>query len=292
MKKIIILQNNGGRLANQLWMHASVYAFCLEKKYRCENYAGFRYQRYFSFPILEALIPRIAAWLVSFGAGVKIAKVAYALYALCVRQVMNKSVVTDNAEEVTLPPTPARHVYDSEVVERIHASGEDVYMWGWLFRNPDGLKKYHSEIRSFFLPKHEYRERPETSILHTRKLYQHVIGVHIRQGDYKTWQGGIYYFSPEEVGSMLRDYLRDHQLSVENTVFVVCSDGPLQAESFIGISYILGPGTEIEDLYILSLTDKVIGTNSTFATWAAYYGKIPYAPFMRAPLIIGPEQSV
>ena len=45
-KKIIILWHNGGRLANQLWLYISVYAYALEKKYDLENHTFFEYSEY------------------------------------------------------------------------------------------------------------------------------------------------------------------------------------------------------------------------------------------------------
>jgi len=41
-KKIILLESGtGNRFANQLWNFASIYAFCLEKKYKCFNHSFF-----------------------------------------------------------------------------------------------------------------------------------------------------------------------------------------------------------------------------------------------------------
>ena len=55
-KKVIILQHNGGRLANQLWPFVSIYAYCLENNFELDNYCFFEYTRYFSIKIQNRLI--------------------------------------------------------------------------------------------------------------------------------------------------------------------------------------------------------------------------------------------
>jgi len=47
MKRAIILNNGGGRLADQLWNFISVYAYALVRGYACEDWAGFEYYGYF-----------------------------------------------------------------------------------------------------------------------------------------------------------------------------------------------------------------------------------------------------
>src|SRR3989344_8035634 len=48
-KEIIILRHNGGQLGNQLLLYTSVYAYCIEKGYKCLNYSFFEYNQYFNF---------------------------------------------------------------------------------------------------------------------------------------------------------------------------------------------------------------------------------------------------
>src|SRR3989344_2287792 len=49
-KRIIILDHNRGRLANQLWNFMSIYAYCLEKGYALENYSFFDEVDSFTIP--------------------------------------------------------------------------------------------------------------------------------------------------------------------------------------------------------------------------------------------------
>jgi hypothetical protein len=65
----------------------------------------------------------------------------------------------------------------------------------------------------------------------------------------------------------------------KSIVFVICSDGEVDENEFLGLNYIKGPGTEVEDLYCLAGMDTIIGSNSTFGSWAAYYGNIPLFHF-------------
>jgi hypothetical protein len=59
----------------------------------------------------------------------------------------------------------------------------------------------------------------------------------------------------------------------------LCSDEAIEQDKFVGLNFVLGPGSEITDLYMLAETDMIIGSNSTYGTWAAYYGQIPFYCF-------------
>jgi hypothetical protein len=70
----------------------------------------------------------------------------------------------------------------------------------------------------------------------------------------------------------LKKYLDQKQ---EKYCFLVCSDEKIKEGKFPNINFIFGPGNEIEDLFILSKTDFIIGSDSTFGAFASYYGNIP-----------------
>lgn len=264
MKKIIILKNNGGRLANQLWLFAGVYAYCLEKKYLIQNDSFLNYHKYFRFEpsnIFTKILSKIK--------NRKLSSRAYNLYANTISLFVKNNILNDNNNDYQLPPESSVDPAENKKV---------LYLSGWLFRNPTGLKKHHTKIKELFRPKEEYCKPGEDLINNLRKTYKNVVGVHIRQGDYKTWNDGKYYFSNHEVANILKDYL-DKTNGHNKTFFVICSDGSIDPNQFQDINYVLGPGTEITDLHTLSLTNFIIGSNSTYNHWAAYYGSVPRKDF-------------
>jgi hypothetical protein len=117
-----------------------------------------------------------------------------------------------------------------------------------------------------------------------REAYKNVIGVHIRQGDYATWQNGAYFIPQDRVRDILREYLAQNNLNSGETCFVVASDGPVQTELFAEFTIKPTGKGMVEDLFILAGTDAVIGSNSTFGDFAAYYGNIPHIIFEKTPM--------
>jgi len=264
MKKMIILQHNGGRLANQLWNYASIYAYALEKNMMCENPSFFRYAhefkhlelhgfakvyRYIPFRKLFTVVYNMISWLQS--------KLHYV-------------IVSD--KEFLLPPTDNTDLSQTDMLVQAKKHNQ-WYFVGWQFRNPEGLEKYQKEIKHIFTPKPIYTKPADAIVRTLRKDHDMIIGVHIRQGDYKTWQGGKYYVHPQEVAAKL------HVIAKQYTkpAFIICSDEQIDLSMFGELSVVSGPGTALGDLYCLSLTDKILGSHSTYGPWAAYYGGIEFS---------------
>ncbi len=284
MKKIVILQNNGGRLANQLWNYASVYSYALEKKIPCENYSWFLYQRYFA---MELPSSAFVGWLFFmtplFGRG-RLKRTLYNAFVSLFTKIKPGRVLSDEGVEFALPPSTMDESHKS-LLEQYETKYSTGYLSGWMFRNPEGLKKYHGEIKTFFKPRAQYTE-PADELIHTlREKYATVVGVHIRQGDYRTWQNGAYYFSPADAKKIMDAFIADNQLTPDAVAFVVCSDEKIDPAIFAGMNVVYGPGNEVSDWYALSLCDLVIGSNSTYGTWAAYYGSIPFVEFKRGAMV-------
>jgi len=293
MKKIIILEHNGGQLANQLWLFVSVYAYCLEKKYKCNNYSFFEYGKYFHFSSGNFLFDFLKFIYFQF-------KNDNSTYARGYRHVMRKlyhycvviiklthpnhvlRVIHDYEHNtpIYLPPSQCT---SSEILEFDREKAKSsLYFSGWLFRNPVGILKYRGEIKEYFLPKKKYIIAAQKRIEKYRKLYTTIVGVHIRKRDYLHFADGSFYFSDEEVAKMLRKYIEVFQLNISNVIFLIFSDGDVNLDDFSGLNIFLEHNEKnIGDLLELSMVDCIIGSNSTFGAFASYYGNIPQIVFQK-----------
>ncbi len=285
-KKIIILAPSGHRLANQLWNFMSIYAYCLEKGYACENPSFFRYEKFFNIIPAQSSIFKILSFLHS--APVKKIRgwsyILYQKYVMRIKKHQSKRVVSDKREPHVfyLPPSKTEDKEYREALSALENSLErNFYFDGWLFRNPVGIEKYRKEIKEYFAPKKEASEKIEAFFSPLRKNFKEIVGIHIRQGDYRTWEGGQFYFQPKEVRKILEDYLAHHRKNPEHVLFLMCSDESVDMSVFNGLKTKEGPGGMIEDLFALSKTDLIIGCDSTYGAFAAYYGNIPLAVFSR-----------
>src|SRR3989344_125147 len=188
-KPIIILQHGGGELGNQLWNFVSIYAYCLEKGYDCRNYSFFEYGKFFNIPVGSPLIDTFffspfASYTKRRNAmRLKIWRFLYKiLYIMPVRLFFGKNIISSkNIEKRVyyLPPTET-----SKELENAERRARMLYMDGWLFRNPVGMKKYRKEIITYFTPQKDISASIEKTLGDLRRKYSYLVGVHIRQGDY------------------------------------------------------------------------------------------------------------
>lgn len=97
------------------------------------------------------------------------------------------------------------------------------------------------------------------------------IAIHMRQNDYRDWNGGRYFFNTEEYVAICRAI--HISLSDKDHVFYIFSDEEIRSDLFDGLPVSIRRGRPYEDFACLSACDYVIGPPSTFATWAAFLGK-------------------
>ena len=148
-----------------------------------------------------------------------------------------------------------------------------VYIQDWHFRTADGCRKHVDAIRRYYAPWPGRMLAVRECLDRARAGERFVIGVHIRHGDYKDFEGGKYYHSHERYREAME---RAREVFAgKDVVFVLCSDEPIPWDVFDGLDVMGGPGTELQDLYTLAGCDVLIGTLSTYLKWASYYGDAP-----------------
>jgi len=285
MKKAIILYHGGGELVNQLWNYMSIYAYTLERGIELENYSFYEYGNYFNIPI-KSKFARYALYLPfknyrgrKWGLRPRLWRLCYRAYARCIRKIYkNRVLSSQNKKNMPYYLPPSKEADDRL---RTHEKNRKIYFDGWLFRNPAGLEKYKTEIKTYFHPNDEVSRTIALQINPLREKYLTVVGVHIRQGDYKTWKQGAYFIEQARVREIIEEYLGVFNGQKENTIFIVTSDGPIDEEAFSDLNVIISRNNAVTDLFLLASTDTIIGSNSTFGAFASYYGNIPFIIMQR-----------
>src|SRR3989344_3877104 len=197
-KKIVILAPSSNRLANQLWNFMSIYAYCLERDYECRNPSFFRYHRFFSFPERRSMASLLFSFLnaLPWHRARGFSYSFHEKYITWLRGHKKHQVVADKREPYIfyLPPSHTDVPEYKEALSKIeNAAPGTFYFDGWLFRNPVGIEKYRKEITAYFAPRTDIQKKADNFISPLRKKYSTVIGIHIRQEDYKTFSGGKYF---------------------------------------------------------------------------------------------------
>ena len=90
---------------------------------------------------------------------------------------------------------------DSRQFNELLLEKKIIMLSGWQIRCWDLLKKHQDKIRSYFTPLPKYSKPANEFMENLKSKYDLIIGIYIRQEDYKKWLNGRFYFEKE-------DYLR------------------------------------------------------------------------------------
>jgi len=148
-----------------------------------------------------------------------------------------------------------------------------IILKGWNFRSNLNVKKHASKIKKYFSPLAIYQQNVSVYLEEAKNNFDIIVGVHVRQGDYKKWHGGRFFYAMniyQKIINKLRKYF-----SPNKTLFILCSDSPQPKNFFDSTDIIFGLGFLIEDMLLLSKCDYIIGPPSTFSLWASFYGETP-----------------
>ena len=198
-----------------------------------------------------------------------------------------------------LPTASFKHAdCDREALERKMLRHRHIVVSGWNVRFYDLFLKYRSEIVELFRIDECYTQpvREKMNVndnvegqrllpqslrpvsLDLRPKSQISLGVHIRRGDYATWQDGRYFFNDKVYASYINRFAAMHPDQTVD-VFLSTNDARVTAEHYqalcpkVHIHHLKGSAPE--DLFMLSECDYLIGPPSTFSLVAAMYRDIP-----------------
>jgi hypothetical protein len=160
---------------------------------------------------------------------------------------------------------------DGDEFQSVRQRYEVLVARGWCFRDYRNLPRFAPEIRRLLRPSAGCRSRAESVIGKARAATDFLVGVHVRHGDFRYWNGGKHFFP-------ISTYVRwMHELvdARPGTGFIICSDEARSPNEFAPLTVWKGPGGPMDDLYALSRCDFILAPASTFSTWASFYGGAP-----------------
>lgn len=293
MKKVIIFQHDGGKMGNQLWNYISIYAYALERGYLCENWSFFEYARYFNLSPKSKIIN----WLFFLpfrrhnkrrnAFQVKMQRVFYRIFVVWPVLFFRKNQIIYSRDGVGavyyLPPTVAAAKELAER-ERLLKTVFFSQVNGGVFRNPIGIQTHRALLLKHFNSASWVGEKVRIFIKPLRTRYKTLAGVHIRQEDYATFKSGKFAISLDRIRRILDEYLIFSQKKPDEVLFIITSDGPVEEKFFHGLNIEISKRSAGEDLFILASCDVIIGSDSTFGHFAAYYGDIPHIVMKNEPI--------
>ena len=283
------LLGHQNRLGNQLWNLIAICAYCAERGYVLQDCAALDYHSQLGPPgpswLVEAflhacdtLAPVLQSPVLTrtrLGGQVRwrSTELLRAVAPRLVTPPLGAPLLTA-AGVFYLPPSECTDPAQRALLEEADRLGS-VRLRGWLFRNPVGIRTHRAAVLAHVAPRAPTAARVAAFVERSRARHARLVGVHLRQGDYKTWLGGKLHVSPQQARPSLDELLRRRGWRADETLFVVCSDEPVDLGVFEGLAVVRGPGSAVEDLFALAACDALVGSNSTFAGFAAYYGDVP-----------------
>jgi len=289
----VVIAEKAGRLGNRLFLSAYFMANALAKGYRLLNPAFGEYAPLFEgsaadplgrFPeSAEGTNPEFASQCrevflgMSSGAGALLSSLG-----LSGIQLLDIRASHDSVDQI----------YDlcGETFDYFLRSNRLLMVKGWKFRDDAGLVRFHAEISRYFRPVFSIRRPAEIALEKARESGDHIIGVHIRQGDYRGWKDGVHYFETEQYAHWMREVVSLRP--GKKITFLLCASDPIERGHFDGFRTVDGPGSVVSDLHALSLCDAIMGPPSTFSTWASYSGRVPLCMLQHAGQRISPHDFV
>ena len=146
---------------------------------------------------------------------------------------------------------------------------------GWGFWDHPNILKHREQLVDLWRPNKEYIDTANEIIERLRSESDILIGVHIRRGDYKFFNNGLFYFEFEFYREKMKEIESLPKFINKKVCFVICSNEPTEQTMFEGLNVDTNSRNLIVDILLLSECDYIIGPLSTFSDWAAYYGYKP-----------------
>ena len=131
----------------------------------------------------------------------------------------------------------------------------------------------YPEIRHHYRPRQCYLPAIECPIRNLRMACDLVLGIVIRHGDFKSWQGGKFFFATTEYVQFMdecTDLLPDKKIG-----FFIASDEEQDPNLFEHHTFHFRAGHPVENLYTLAACDGMLAAESSFTGWSQYYGNVP-----------------
>ena len=151
-----------------------------------------------------------------------------------------------------------------------------VLVQGWLFSDQENFKKHRQLLLDAWVPNKHYRDNVEQYFNRNKNGNELLIGVNMRRGDYKNFEGGKWYYTQDQYYEKMKEVAALEIFRNRKIAFVICTnEKEVSLQSSGNFSVFSEERHFVEDLYLLAKCDYIIGPPSTFSIWASICGTTP-----------------
>jgi len=250
---MIVLANGYGNHSNRLFQNLHFEAFCLKNDIEYYNPTLIDISKYYNSPVLYK-----KSYMIKF---VKSKPINILRKYGLIHNFISFGDVGDVKKE--------------ELNILLSGKHKNIYVEGWGFRAFAETEKYHNILSKKYSLKEQYyfnNDMLSTIYKYKEKGYL-VVGIHVRRGDYSTFENGAYYFSDEEYQIIINNVHKviSKQYN-KKTIFIIFSNDSVTINSDV----LYSKNEWYIDHYLMSNCDFLIGPPSTFTLWPSYIGKVPF----------------
>jgi len=267
---VIVVASKYALMCNQMVIYSHLMASAKEHGFNMQNYSFAPYFQTFIHPAQDNLT-RFPIQKSSYLWPKKIRLLHYRCMYLFVRLLLKLKVDNQFISVLDIGWNTPMDVEAAVFLDKVRST-KYLFIQGWQYHSRTLLLKHANEIRKFFTPKKQV-VRNVHQLLAQKQEGALLVGVHIRQGDYKYFEGGKYFYENKIYASKMKEFVALHKN--QKVQFIICSNAPKSSEAFQGLDVLDSLGGFAEDLYALSQCDYIMGPPSTFSAWASFYGNVP-----------------
>lgn len=253
---MIIISNKPGQLGNLLFIYANFLAYSFENNISLSDPAFYQYRSYFTGSSKFSFLVNRIGYVLCF-------ILARVLFKLRIRSKFINIIALDNGESADIENLPA-------------LKSTFCFVQGWLFRSDKLLVKHKQKILDFFTPVNSYNNKITSFFKeHFQNKNELIIAIHIRHGDYKTFEGGKYYYSIEQYLTIIERLTK--LFLNERPHFLICSNEKIKAHNIPDkdLRITFAPDHEMLDMYCMTKCNYIVGPPSTYSMWASFFGNVP-----------------
>lgn len=282
---MVVIAKKVGRLANRILLFAHFIGAALEHGFRVVNPAFERYAGYFPATSRDLFCRYPPAGpFVSLGFLGRSALYRTVLYSANTLHTLQR--INIDTGVIRLRRDQSLDLDGPAFLNRL-GRHRVLFVQDWFFRSASDCEKHGNAIRTFFTPWQHHLQKSRMLVAPARHKGGLLVGVHVRQGDYRTFKDGRYFYSHGQYRTLMEQVRSAYP--GRTVSFLVCSDAPVPAGAFRGLDVHYGNGHELEDLYALASCDLLMGPPSTYSRWASFYGKVPRLELTAPETTVAPE---
>jgi hypothetical protein len=155
------------------------------------------------------------------------------------------------------------------------SSYSQIELKGFHFCSNELALKYREKIVKILTFRKKYTDPIQAQLQKFRNTHKVLLGVHIRQNDFKDFYGGQFYHSSETYRKHILNFVGFFK-DPSDVGIVICTDNLSMLESFLDFKPLTPRGNIAQDIYALSQCDYILSAKATtMSNWSAYYNNKP-----------------